>query len=564
MLGKCYWKMFCKVGDEYDASVHGRKPTVGAILHTFVNAIKTVPKPKDNRQEPILEPHYKLASIVHKLVIRKELEPSAGMELLQKQPFALKGERDPVTDLEQWEGFIMDYLRNLRAADKQHWQHRMIARVANIIYDENEPDYESASAAKLEFKDSIFTKTMHIQVWKPDAERPGRHCVYMERYVRYISRIFLLTNDKASMEALVKRVRKKASDFHKFSQVWTDCCSIYLKLIRNNGAVQAGMDEVFKSVPHDEFEIFSDRLQNWMADPSVSSPVLDALRETIELKKLNGNMMKPPPIDDLINDAWAVLYTQVAKTLPGPDPASIPLHFAQMDGANDSPATAVVRQLGPMSLNNLVMDMNGTQIPVPLTIAGSDGPRPRKVGVNRREVLRRAEAAIGRIPDAPRAVVATSSRSRNSEHPRSPVVALPSTPLNGGGNKRNGASVSVDKKEDEESERGSVHDSADDESDLSDPPDEVEMFPNLRRESTRPEIEGAMEEDDDEHDDRVDGEGPEVEDEAAGEGEDHEQGHEQELEQKQEHEPDQQLKQEQEQRAASSSPAGVKDDAMES
>jgi hypothetical protein len=500
MLGKCYWKMFCKVDDEWDERAKAKKPTVHDILHAFVNAIKTVPKPKDSRQEPILEPHYKLVSIVHKLVIKKALEPQAGADLLQQQPYAIrKGEHVAVSDQEEWEPFILEMLRHLRNADKQHWQHRMIARVASIIYNENEQDYVVAAvAARHEFRESIFTKTMHIQVWKPDAERPGRHCVYMERYVRYITKIFLVINDKTNMEALVKRVRKKATEFHRFSQVWTECCSAYLKLIRRTANIHASMEDVFKSVSHEDFDIYSDRLTAWIADPRVAHPALDALRETVELKKLNANAMKPPPIDDLINDTWAVLYTQVAKTLPGPDPSS--LHNAQMDGGGEPSAAATMRAMGPMSLNNLVMDMNGTQIPVPVTFAGSEPSRPRKVGISRREVLRRAELAVNRVPDPPRAIAPSTARPRVSDQP-SPTMAV------GSNTEQNQRSVSAtvstpridiparskeaehadqEKKDDEESERGSLHDSADDESDLSDVPDmddvdSSSIFPNLVR-----------------------------------------------------------------------------------
>ena len=413
MLGKCYWKMYCKVEDEWDERAKAKRPTVDDIVHAFVNAIKTVPKPKDSRQDPILEPHYKLASILHKLVISKGMEPQQAADLLQQQPYAVrKGEAIVVTDQEEWESFILETLRGLRNADKQHWQHRMIARVASIIYDESDPTFVTAKAAAHEFRESIFTKTMHIQVWKPDAERPGRHCVYMERYVRYITKVFLYTGEKANMEALCKRVRKKQTEFHRFNQVWAECCTTYLKLIRSVGKIQPSMDEIFKTVSHEEFDAFSERLQAWCADPRMVHPALDALRETVELKKLNANQMKPTPIDDLINDAYAVLYAKVAKTLPGLDPSSV--QAAQLDGAGDAPPPPAIRSMGPMSLNNLVMDMNGTQIPVPVTFAGSEPSRPRKIGISRREVLRRAELAVNRPPDPPRAIAPANARPRMS------------------------------------------------------------------------------------------------------------------------------------------------------
>jgi hypothetical protein len=507
MLGKCLWKMFCKADDEYDVRVKANKPTVEDVLKPFVNAIKTVPKPRDSRQEPILEPHYKLVSIVHKLVLMRAMEPQAGADLLQQQPYAVrKGEHVPIESHEEWEPFIISCLRHLRNFDKQHWHHRMISRVVSVLYDDTNPDYVRAQAAIHVFRESIFTKTMHIQVWKPDAERPGRHCVYMERYVRLMTKLLFIVNDKPNLEALAKRVRKKAPDFHRFATVWADCASTYLRLIRRTANITASTDEIFKGETHEEFEILSDRLTAWIADPENQHPVLEALREVSELKKLNSGAMKPAPIDDLINDAWGVLYLQIAKTLPGPSPPSI--QQAQVDGEGTS--TTASRPLGPMNLANLVMDMNGTQIPVPVTFAGSEPSRPRKVGISRREVLRRAELAVNRPAEPLRAIASTNSRARLNEPSPSRILGSNdrsnqrsatgsvSTPRASGGNANENGEVEVvgdgegtkDDGEDE-SERGSVHDSADDESDLSDVPDmddvESEMvFPNLVRRSNPP------------------------------------------------------------------------------
>lgn len=50
----------------------GHRPVIDA----FVRAIETCPKKRDSRhpdKDPILEPHYKLVSIVHKLVRSKRI-----------------------------------------------------------------------------------------------------------------------------------------------------------------------------------------------------------------------------------------------------------------------------------------------------------------------------------------------------------------------------------------------------------------------------------------------------------------------------------------------------------
>lgn len=55
-----------------------RGPSTQDVVNALVRAIEHLPDKKDgNRREPILEPHYKLVSVIHKLVMRKELEVSS-------------------------------------------------------------------------------------------------------------------------------------------------------------------------------------------------------------------------------------------------------------------------------------------------------------------------------------------------------------------------------------------------------------------------------------------------------------------------------------------------------
>ncbi|KAJ5047073.1 uncharacterized protein L3040_002916 [Drepanopeziza brunnea f. sp. 'multigermtubi'] len=574
MIGKCLWKMFCRAGEDIDPRIQATRPRVESVINHFVSAIKTAPKHNaSSRSEPLLEPHYKLVSIVHKLVLMRVMPAQAAADLLQQQPFAPdKGRAVVVDSTEEWESYILRNLRHLRAADKQHWNHRMVARVANILFDDENPSFESAAAARNELRESVFTKTMHIQVWKSEAERAGRHCVYMERYVHLMMKLLFLTNDKASMEALVKRVRKKNNDFHKFERVWNECCTTYLHLIRRSGNIPLSMDDVFKGCTHEEYELVASRVDEWVKDPLMKNPALDALREAGDLKKLNNNLMKSTPIDDLVIDAYATVYIQISKSMSDSDLGS--LGNSQSDGATGESSTAM-RPTGPMHLNNFLTDTKGTQTPapatVPATVAGSEPARPRKLGINRREILRRSDQAHSRIPDVSRTpVVPSNARPKLAEPAPSLILgsndgeraktrrsasAANSTPrvltpvvAEGRRNEtsaqreereeaaeqhqRNeqdahGAALAEDE-EDKESVRGSVHDSADDESDLSDLPDmddvdPATIFPGLMGSGGGGNDSDEEEEDDDDDDDDDDdgdqAEEAEEEEEEIGDGE---------------------------------------------
>jgi hypothetical protein len=146
MLGKCLWKIL-STQDEDDAD--RRQRAVSAMLDCFETAIKTLPA-REARRDPILEPHYKLVSVVHKLVSRgivdvrspsfdkglsNQVQREAAYEVSKATPYAKKVDRP--TDSEWWDEYVIQILKNLRAADKAGWHHRMTARVGSGL---NEAD----------------------------------------------------------------------------------------------------------------------------------------------------------------------------------------------------------------------------------------------------------------------------------------------------------------------------------------------------------------------------------------------------------------------------------------
>ena len=73
MLGKVLWKMH-----NYGDSVLGNAKRIGhqAVVNAFVRAIESCPDKRDSRhpdKDPILEPHYKLVSVVNKLRVSRRI-----------------------------------------------------------------------------------------------------------------------------------------------------------------------------------------------------------------------------------------------------------------------------------------------------------------------------------------------------------------------------------------------------------------------------------------------------------------------------------------------------------
>ncbi|EFQ88785.1 hypothetical protein CFE70_009866 [Pyrenophora teres f. teres 0-1] len=517
MLGKCAWKMWAANDSTMRYAISAgatlappQGPTWESVVEALISAVETLPGKKGRNGEPVLEPHYKLVSITHKLLQRGAIDYEKGVSILANTSYS-QNVKAP-ENAGDWQRYILAVLKALRAADKSSWHHRVIARVGHTMYDEGRTP-TSAQDAKHEMMQQMFTKTMSLQVWKPENERPGRHFVYTTRYTKFFIELLDITTDKANFEALAKRVRRKQTDYFEHQKLWQDLCSRYLKLLRRIGNVPEGQeDSAFKSVNHDEFNVLALRLEAWCQSPATQHPMLDILRDAIELKRLNNGMMKPLLIDDLIGDTYAMLYTSIGPSLsplaseqpqqpaqPRPSPFAVTatstgavpissLMQVQVDGALDANASTPFNMYHPSQLQQPPsMPQMPSQPELPA--------KPRAKAVGRREIARRAEACVQKAAGAASQSTAMPIRSPPPVNAALPFITDqgaspddkvaqpvpdPSTstehlqpPFDNSGTATAAASVAND--EPERSAPGSVHDDADDESELSElDEDEVE------------------------------------------------------------------------------------------
>jgi hypothetical protein len=281
-------------------------------------------------------------------------------------------------------------------------------------------------SVKAELTQQMFTKTMVLQVWKPEHERPGRHFVYTTRYLKFFVCILVQLGDRGSLELLARRLRRKPHEFFSHMKLWQDTCFAYLKLLRRAGKIPEGFeDTIFKSINHDEFTQRSAKLEIWCHDQNNNSTSMEILKEVIELKKLNNGLMKPTLIDDLLGDTYAKLYEETNLDdvkVPVPEVPALP------QPQNSTPP------IKPMSLTN-VMNLDGGGADGPLTGSmhafhtgyktppqpAEHVPKPRAKGVGRRELQRKAESCATRpvvtpattMPAAPSEIPIRSTTSAN-------------------------------------------------------------------------------------------------------------------------------------------------------
>ncbi|KAL9102365.1 MAG: hypothetical protein Q9163_002487 [Psora crenata] len=454
MLGKVLWKMHnCNIETLGDVKRIHHQPVIDA----FVRAIECVPDKRDSRhpeKDPILEPHYKLLSVVHKLVQAKRCSAERGCRILKATPYA---RRVPdVQESEEWVDYMQEVLKALRAADKSNWHHRMVARAAHTIYETDPKDARTWLGAKHELTQQIFTKTM--KVWKPDNERAGRHFVYTGRYVSFFVQILFRLKDKDNLEALARRIRKRGGDFFNHAGIWQELSFAYLTLLRDRVEVQAGVEIypgfeelVFRTKNPEDFATNASRLEAWIQNPATQCLHLDTLREAIDFKKLNNGLVKPSIVEELIGDIYALIYETNAEQLKAKETAEENRVRMRVDNILADP------NLSSNDRETALIAYPDQQAADPMAMY-----KRRPTTITHREIIRKAEALMVRPPPiaTPKAVARTITSI--GEPGKSPGIAvvIPSQ-----ASAKDVISVPASP--------GSVHDSADDESELSDLEDDV-------------------------------------------------------------------------------------------
>lgn len=407
MIGKCLWKMH----SASDAVRRNGQPPSGVqVLQAFVRALDLLPEKdrketKDSKKEPVLEPHYKLATIVHKLFTRGSIDLNQAKEALEHTQYARNTDFPESRD--DWKDFIVALMKRLRTADKSNWYHRMVIRHAEILYSEHE-DTDGLNvlvrAAKVEMTQQMFTKTMVLQVWRPENERAGRHFVYTSRYTLFFVKLLKQLKDRTSLDLLARRVRRKPHDFFQHALVWQEMCNAYLYLMRSFANLPEGLEtSTFSNIAHEDFIVRKEPLEKWMQkEANGENATLDVLREVQELKKINQSLMKPGAIDDLIGDAYAHLFMTKGKELFDKEEKE----RQEAEAAKLATQSSIITppRNPAMSMNNLVINLDGAndQPSAPAAAASTTtatkdtdiaAPR-RKIGVGRREIRTCAESCL--------------------------------------------------------------------------------------------------------------------------------------------------------------------------
>ena len=156
--------------------------------------------------------------------------------------------------------------------------------------------------------------------------------------------------DCAMLELLSKRTRRGTTTLFRHMDVWVHVFDAYIVALRKTYGVPVGCEEkVFSKLVIEEFTATAAKIEQHFLNPAANLKVkpLELLRETFELRRLNGGMAKNPAIDDLLGDAYAWVFdtTKLKLEEKKDNPMSLKnLIFAPEEGASKGGGVRVARR----------------------------------------------------------------------------------------------------------------------------------------------------------------------------------------------------------------------------
>lgn len=161
------------------------------------------------KDDPIIEPHYYLFSVISKFYRSSKITLIEAIDFFKEDElFAqLLGSE---TKIDNFTSLTLKILFKIISYDRKNWQHRPVYRLAQTYYymmhDREKAQEELLTLINL--KPNIRSLST---IWKPTAERPGKHFIYNSVYTKFLVQILYEIGDIYSLTILLKKMRRAGS-----------------------------------------------------------------------------------------------------------------------------------------------------------------------------------------------------------------------------------------------------------------------------------------------------------------------------------------------------------------
>ena len=281
------------------------------VLNTMSYSCAMISKTKQS--DCILEPYYSMVVMCMKYVKAGELTPAEGFRYIQKVPI-IQVESSEVHSKREFYDVVVSALKQIDAADKKNWQHRAKYRLARTLYDEYK-DVEEATKIMSGFISLKSANKQLVLIWKPEAERPGKHFLYTYQYIRFYIELLKVGKDINSLITMIPKLRRSSSIMVNLYTAWEFLCSTICKMMRDSLGVGDSFVYTDHFINNLSYLAFSSNVKSMLESlehkgvPAELVPHLCFLHGANDMRKSNNGYGPTSMIDDTLVTIFFKIYS---------------------------------------------------------------------------------------------------------------------------------------------------------------------------------------------------------------------------------------------------------------
>ncbi|GMF34603.1 unnamed protein product [[Candida] boidinii] len=291
------------------------KSDIDSVFEILLKSCSLVPK-VTSRDDPILEPHYRLCSLLYKRVMSNSISIEAALEYLKRDSI-LEVDAENVNNKDDFANIIIMSLKKIKRLDRSSWHHKPIYRIAKILDDH----FGDVSGAIKEMSEIITIKPTKslCAIWKPENERPGKHFVYIYDYIKFYVELLDKTNDIEALFSLCRRLRRLGANMIQHLKLWEYSVGISCTRIKETVFIPKGyVDLVLPNLVYSDFIDISKKFLKDVSDSKDYSPqeriLFYFLSEISEFRRMANGFGPTSFIDEVYHSLYLKLYLDYEKS----------------------------------------------------------------------------------------------------------------------------------------------------------------------------------------------------------------------------------------------------------